>query len=241
MIVNEDTAAGTLLLISQPDHAVLAAELLALWRTDGMPAHPRRGDLLFAVREHDNGWREFDSAPAVDAVSRRPIDFLTAPAPTRMEVWRRGSERHAAEHPYVAALIAEHARRLLAAQRGTEPWTDLLEWLDERQAAWLAEAAMDEASLHADYLWLDRVDRISLFACGCAGVVAPAGLSLRRLEPATADPVHIEVAPLPFAGATTFRVPCRRVPVRDYASDTDFAVEAAGARWQTLAIKIGGI
>lgn len=44
-------------LTTQTDHAFFSGEVLSLWREDGLPQHPRRGDLLFAAREHDNGWR----------------------------------------------------------------------------------------------------------------------------------------------------------------------------------------
>ena len=59
-------------VITQPDHARFAAELLSLWRADGLPEHPRREQLLFAVREHDNGWREADAAPWVDPATQKP-------------------------------------------------------------------------------------------------------------------------------------------------------------------------
>src|SRR5262249_53740757 len=64
-------------LVTQPDHAHLSGELLSLWRADGLPAHPRRAETLFAGREHDNGWREADAAPRWDAAAGRPRDFLT--------------------------------------------------------------------------------------------------------------------------------------------------------------------
>ena len=63
---------ATLLLVTQPDHAHLSGELLSLWRAGGLPENPRRADLLFAAREHDNGWREADAAPRWDAARGRP-------------------------------------------------------------------------------------------------------------------------------------------------------------------------
>ncbi|HEX2162583.1 MAG TPA: DUF3891 family protein, partial [Thermoanaerobaculia bacterium] len=64
-------------VVTQPDHARFAGELVALWRAHGVPEHPRRDDLLFAVREHDNGWREEDAAPSWNAAAGRPHDFLS--------------------------------------------------------------------------------------------------------------------------------------------------------------------
>src|SRR5262245_63540953 len=54
MIIRADGA--SLLFITQPYHARLAADLLSHWK--GFADHPRRAALLLAAREHDNGWRE---------------------------------------------------------------------------------------------------------------------------------------------------------------------------------------
>ena len=42
-------------LVTQPDHAAFAADLLSLFRLPDLVDHPRRADLLRAVRLHDNG------------------------------------------------------------------------------------------------------------------------------------------------------------------------------------------
>ena len=52
----------TPLLITQPDHAQLAATIMERWQEDGFPDSPRRAAILLAIREHDNGWREVDAA-----------------------------------------------------------------------------------------------------------------------------------------------------------------------------------
>src|SRR6185436_13494317 len=129
----------TWLFITQPDHAAFAAELTSLWRAEGVPDHPRRADLLFAVREHDNGWREADAAPRWNRERRLPHDFLTIPRPARIEVWERGVSRFAGERPWAALLITRHARRLHRDRRGVDGWEDLLETLDELERG-LAEA-----------------------------------------------------------------------------------------------------
>src|SRR5262245_59722275 len=104
MIVEALKGGERLRLVSQSDHARFAFELLSLWRADDLPRHPRRPELLFAVREHDNGWREIDSAPRVDARGA-PLDFLHVDDGARREVWDLGTARYAQEHPYATALI----------------------------------------------------------------------------------------------------------------------------------------
>src|SRR6185436_12277599 len=97
----------TFRLVTQPDHARFAADLLSLWPE--LAGHPRRDDLLFATREHDNGWREADAAPRWDAGQGRPHDFLSLPEPERALLWRRGIGRFRASRPGAALLVAHHA------------------------------------------------------------------------------------------------------------------------------------
>ncbi len=113
-----------------------------------MPDHPRRAELLFAVREHDNGWREADAAPPRwDSERRQPHDFLTMPQAARIEIWERGVSRFAGEHPYAALLITRHARRLYSDRRGDEAWQGLLETLDELEQGLAEETGATEEEI----------------------------------------------------------------------------------------------
>src|SRR3954464_9584367 len=113
-------AESSFLLITQPDHAHLAGEILSLWRADGLPDNPRRDDLLFAAREHDNGWREADAAPRWDAGRGPPPDSPPPPRRERLERWERAPCRFATERPYAALLITRHALNLFGGRRGEE-------------------------------------------------------------------------------------------------------------------------
>ena len=62
-------------LVTQSDHARLAADLLRLFRVPELVEHPRRELLLRAVAEHDNGWWEADAAPRLDAKRVSALDF----------------------------------------------------------------------------------------------------------------------------------------------------------------------
>ena len=231
MIVSED--GDLLLLVTQPDHAHFAAELLSLWRSNGLPAHPRRAELLFAVREHDNGWRETDSAPHCNPESGRPHDFLSLPREDRIELWQRGVSRYAGERPDAALLITRHALNLHASRRGQEGWDAFLGFLDGLREELLEATGMPEEDLEADYRWLDLADLLSLTACSRRPVAVERYGFRALVESGT-----LRLDPFPLAGATAFRVPCRRIPARRCRGDADLGGELAAARWEELAVRV---
>ena len=224
MIVTRDGSRWR--LVTQADHARLAAEILALWRRDGLPEHPRRETLLHAVREHDCGWWEADAAPRV--LDGRPMDFREVDPALRDEIWLR-AWRRLEGGAHAVLLLLEHAAAL---HPEGGPRAHLDELAGDR-AALLEEAGLDEAEVASDYRWLAVADAVSLCVCGAWERLDRAGYRCSTTSSGRA------LEPFPLAGATTFRVPCRHVPVRDYASDGDLAGELATARWERLAVGLG--
>jgi hypothetical protein len=220
---------GELLLVTQPDHAHFAARLLALRRDDGLAGNPRRDEVLLAVREHDNGWREADAAPRVNRLAR-PLDFREAPAPLRQEIWLRGVARYAEHHPYAALLIGEHARRLHAGQQG-EDWADFLMRLGQLQEDLRARSGSLSRGLETDYGLLEWADAAALAALDVwPGFNLACGAGENRV-----DGLHLR--PFPLAGSTHFEIACRRIPDRAYENSLDLARTLAESRWG--AVRVG--
>lgn len=221
-----------LTFITQPDHARFAAELLSLWRTDDLPEHPRRQDLLFATREHDNGWQEVDSAPWVDTEVRRPYDFRTFPEASRFEIWQKGILRFANQRPFVALLIAEHAESIHRPL--SEDWIRFFEKLEPLRQKWFEQAGIDRTAVRQDYAYLELADTLSLALCAsrrghleCQGVTASIEGKLMRLDP------------FPLAGTTSFKIPIRKIANRPYDSDVQVGTALARAPWQHLQVQVG--
>ncbi len=220
-----------LLLVTQPDHAQLAARLLSLRRLEGLAEHPRRDDILFAVREHDNGWREADAVPRLDEDTARPLDFRDCPTNLRQEVWLRGVTRYAEDRPYACVLIAEHARAIHGGREG-EVWTAFLARLESLQTELAASSDADQAAWRADYRYLEWADAAALAALA---VWPRFELALGRGEERSGA-LHLE--PFPFAGATHFELACRYLPDRPYASTRDLAGVLAESRWTTVRLGV---
>lgn len=235
---------GQLLAVTQNDHAHFAGELLALWRADGLPDHPRRPELLFAAREHDNGWAEIDSAPMCSS-SGRALDFMTVSQDTRQEIWRRGTRRYLERDPYAALLIVRHAIHLHRSQRHDPAWSELFAEWDDHVADLLEETGVEEEAVSDDYRWIELCDLLSLAVCnrwtrelechGVSGGLEPDGEGDKS---GAAPGGTLVLEPFPLAGATTFRVACRLIPDRRYSGDSDLAIELATARWIHYVVRV---
>jgi len=98
------------LLINQYDHAVLSGQIMDYWGNDAFESPDPRDEVLFAITEHDNGWREWDSYPRVNTQTRFPMNFMEMDFPDQKIIWKRSYERFSSDHPYASALIALHFR-----------------------------------------------------------------------------------------------------------------------------------
>lgn len=234
---------GTLRVITQNDHAHLAAELLSLWRSEGLPENPRREALLFAAREHDNGWREIDAAPRIDSATGRPHDFVSLPHSDRRELWQRGTLRYLDRQPYAALLVLQHARNLHRHLAEDADWRPILERWTELTEELLANLGASRQQMHEDYRWIDLADLFSLALCHRIDQLPERSGYRGRLAkepPGQSQKVQgtLQLDPFPLAGSTTFSVPSRQIPDRSYRSDLDLAMELAMARWGQTTFRI---
>jgi hypothetical protein len=211
MIIRTD--GDSLLFITQPDHAHLAAQAISHWRDGQFAEHPRRDVILWATREHDNGWIEEDARTHIDA-GGAPLDFVAVPAPVRQALWPRAVDRIADQAPYAAALIAQHAIAIYSASRNDEGWESFFSALTTRRDALTARAHVEPAVLQADYQFVNAADRLSL--AFCTGWTQPLESYGRRI---ILKRQTVEIAPDPFAGGRVpLRVRARRLRKRHYAS-----------------------
>lgn len=160
MIVRQTS--GALQLITQPDHAHLAAAIMQ--NSMALAEHPRRPSILLAIAEHDNGWTEPDAAPHIDPTTGIPLDFISAPIPVRQGVWPRGVAR-LAHDSWAAALVAQHAIEIFERYRGDRAWTPFFTEMEATRRAMLAASGSSLPTLVDDYRFLGLGDLISLTFC----------------------------------------------------------------------------
>jgi hypothetical protein len=225
---------GDLLLITQPDHAALARRIMAHWVSRGFEDHERRDSLLHAIEEHDNGWREIDTAPLVDA-NGVLLDFIHAPVEIRQGIWPRGVRRLAAD-PVAAALVAEHALYVYRRYAGDPAWRDFFTEMEILRDEFTAGAGLAPEDIARDYFFLRAADLLSLVFCN--GWTEPQDIDdyVVRLDGDT-----LVVTPDPFAGASiAFEVMARRLPNRPYSSMEDAAASFLAGPVVPLAGRVRG-
>ncbi len=99
------------ILVTQHDHAVLAGEIIALWGNDLFSEPRPYGEVIFAVTEHDSGWKDWDSCPKINPENGYPANFMEMESRDQYDIWKGSYLGHAGEHPYASSLIALHFDR----------------------------------------------------------------------------------------------------------------------------------
>jgi hypothetical protein len=215
---------GSLLFITQPDHAAAAADLVQHF--EGFATNPRRVEIHLAVREHDSGWHDLDRDLVFDDSRGKAHDFITVPEPLKQYVWPNAIDQVLPRSPYAAALIAEHALFVYSGNRGKPEWDTFFNAMEARRTDLLARAGIPLETLLADYPLLGIADLLSLSFCHCwetprerfgrSVVCEGAAVTMTPWRlPAASVPVRVRMRRLPdtsFASREALREALERAP-----------------------------
>jgi len=151
------------LLITQPDHARLAAEVMS--HATALEDHPRRDTILYAIASHDNGWANEDAKPSINPETGEVADFIRARTEVRQGVWPRAVGALAEEDPWAAALVAHHALTVYTRLRANPDWDSFFTRIGVLRDGLLLQTGGKPSDLEADYVYLRLGDLISLAFC----------------------------------------------------------------------------
>ena len=226
MIVRAD--GNRQLLITQPDHAALAARLMREWRADGLPDSPRRDVILLAIERHDHGWLEVDSAPMVDDESGEILDFIGTPDDIKRGVWPNVVAQLEAD-PYAAALVAQHAVHIYRRYRGNPDWMPFFYTMETaRDRQLLRSTPLVFEDLERDYVFLRVGDLLSLTFCNGWTDVQQDDLGLNYSFHLEGN--RVTVTPDPFQGREIpFEVSARALPLSGFRSPSEAQAAFAAA------------
>ncbi len=220
-----------LLLITQPDHAALAAQIIAFWRRDGFPGSPQRESVLLATRDHDNGWEAEDRTPTIEPATGKILDFVEISPEVKRRVWPHSIDR--LEHdPYAGALVAEHAITVYERYRPEPSWREWFAQIEAAGASALARAApLARDDVRRDYPFVRLGDLASLTFCNRWIGHQRFGDYQMRLEADT----QLVIDPDPFDGAAVaMMIAGRRLPARPFTSADEASAAYAAAPSVTL-------
>lgn len=184
-------------LISQPQHAQLAARIMLHWRVDGFPETARRESILSAIEHHDDGWTDADESLVLDETTGRLLDFMEVPDAIKRATASRGIERLASD-AYAAALVAQHRLHVYRRHISHPEWRTFFTDIAAIRESHLSAAGVSLGDLLHDYRFVRAADLASLAFCNSWAEIDGDGSGyVMRL-----DGVSLVVSPDPFDGQT---------------------------------------
>ena len=201
-------------LITQPDHAALAARIMAHWTS--LAAAERRDAILARCTITTTGGREPDAAPTIDPATGTVRDFIGVPAAVKQAVWPRALAGLAGD-PWTAALVAHHAATVYDRFRGDPPWDGFFTGWRREAGAPLAATGLPMDALVRDYVYVRLGDLASLAFCNAWTEPQMLGPWTIRLL----DGQQLMVEPNPFVHDVPFEIEARCLAPAPLASDAE--------------------
>lgn len=218
-------------LITQPDHARLAARVME--RSVALRDEPRRDSILRAIAGHDDGWRDEDAAPMVDAATGEVLDFIHVPVAVRQGVWPRAIAR-LDDDPWAAALVAHHAAFVYGRFRGDAEWAPFYARMERARDERVAASGLTRDALDADYRYLRLGDLVSLAFCtGSTDRHEFAGWTVELRG------ARVVVTPDPFGVSVRMAIDAHVLPVQRFESSAELHERLGAARIATLRGEVG--
>lgn len=250
-----------LIVITQPVHAWVAAQLARNWGNARFGMFAPWEEVCLGAEQHDVGMTAWDRAPTLNPKTGRPYSFMNMPTREHVRGWADAGPQALVQGRYTALLTSLHGTGLY------ERYHDFTrDTPDEARAArdYLnAEYAFQEellATLRADPIYAPYAteevmtrnrrlvtvwDRLSLALChgvreplSVPDVPTAADPVTLALAPLNGDPLHVTVDPWPFREETV-RLVCegRRLP-ETFTDEAAMRAALAAAPWVTIVTQL---
>lgn len=240
-------------LVSQVEHARIAAEMAAAWNEEVAALPVRHEEFLAAVLHHDDGWLAWELRPTVG--DGRPRDFMEMPIDEAVAIWRRSIAVARNHGPLAGHAVSSHfaalcrwsrddkrhdAHWLHLADEFLEEQTDLQnDWKQELAAQGMPTEQLEPQTARA-WQGLRMFDLASLWLC-CAERREPETVGIEGFvelrwlpDPSAESPATIRISPWPFRDDELRpAVRCRTIPAGEYPTDAALAEMLASAACRT--------
>jgi hypothetical protein len=148
-------------LFEQHRHGLFSGEFARHWAA----RIPIREAALYAIANHDVGWRELDETVRWNDETGRPYSFLDYPVGPKLRAYANGLDYVQAHSPYAACLCSMHYGSFVRDAR-REPEISFREAEAARRRGIEATLSEEEiGGLEYNFRLLQLCDDLSLFVC----------------------------------------------------------------------------
>lgn len=205
-------------LITQPDHAALAARIMQQWGAKHFPDSPRKPSILRAIEHHDDGWARVDEELALDPASGRLLSYVEVPDRIKQDTSLQGIEA-LTDDPWARGLVAHHRLHVYRSKAGEASWDRFFERVTaERDDAVRRSECGSLDTLREDYALVRAGDLSSLVFCDEGARIGPeeCGYAMHL------DGTTLVITPDPFDGdSVEIRVRAREIGRRSFPSPAE--------------------
>lgn len=239
------------ILITQYDHAVLAGNIMERWGNERFSRPEPFEEVLFAVSEHDCGWKEWDSSPKVNPDNGYPANFMEMESSDQSDIWSRSFESHSGEHPCASALVALHFARFNQKLLGRDPSDKHAKYLKGEIVRFVSEKlgididdsnqGLIPADIKINLRFVQIGDIISLSLCHGWESMEITDVPLdyegnsASLIMKSGDGLNFTVSPYPFSESLLkFQVGARKLGRKTFPGDEDLRLALDSSPYITL-------
>jgi hypothetical protein len=213
---------GSVILITQEDHAELSAQFAAHWGNKSFYKLKPYESMVFATAYHDSGYRDWEGIPPINLQKGRPYNFReTIPGfeERELQAYVRNVDWVRSRDPYAGLIVSMHRTglwqnryntmssgkgRLRATELSPAVWSIIqkleAEQSEEKKSLAKGDAGFEE-ELWFNYRLLQLYDILSLYFC-------TNGYAENRLT-------EQSVSPVPVAHDSKEEVDLRLIPISD--------------------------
>jgi len=243
-------------LITQPSHAFLSSRIMDFWGNEDFETIAPRDEVMLAIREHDCGWEETDSAADLNPKNGYPRSFMEMRPESQLEIWSECFEKYAGEYPYACALIALHFselnERTISRNPNNKAAVSLREKIREFLRRSLEIRVGDEslngclpADIQTNLRFLQVGDIISLGLCHGSRSVTIPGVPINYLGDtveialSSEDGLNYTICPNPFSqDSLHFEISGRKLGKKSFGAQEELKEAFHSAGLETFGFSI---
>ena len=239
------------ILIAQHDHSGLSGQVMTHWGNDEFSKPEPCDEVLFALKEHDSGWREWDSLPKINPETGYPANFTEMSISDQCEIWSRCYKPYAAAHPYASCLIALHFSKFNQSNIRKDPDNEqakslglsIKKFVAEKLNIGISNAGLENIpdDVRTNLKLLQIGDIISLTLChGWRSIEiteAPFGYngSETTLKVESQDGFNYKIAPYPFhESGLKFNIKVKELDKKSFPDDRELRATLKASKDEIL-------